>query len=948
MSVGITFGAALRWPTSVAPAETPPDAPPPQSPPPAPPALRAGGWAAAPRCWSCWRRSRVGVLAWALRTAAGSAWVVTLVPQLTVVAPSGSLLGDFSAERIDITLPGTSGVLPPRRAALAGARGEPRQPRPVAAPDDRDAARRSRHLAARRGRADRDARAGGAAARRCACRSSSTIRELRVGELRIGAGRRRRSPCARCAAASTSAPTAVRCIASPSCSASHERASALRQRDGRRRSAVRDRRQGSVPPRPKPRAGVAGESDRRAVRSPRSPSRASARVAAARPHGRAVARCEGGRAPVRGLAARRAARRRPRRSISPRSRALRRRRASAAGRPRRPAASIVRRWWRSSLRNARAGPLERRPAAGAAAERRAARPPRRSGHDRRADGSPAELGSSRLGGGRIAGQRPLDRRSLERRARSRPAQAVGARRPRARDRGSTASSPPSGTGFAAATRRRAPASSCAPTSPASSPIAACRGARRRAARIRLEASAGAREVDAAPRRSEPRRGPRDARRSGSTRAERERALARLGQDGARRFRSRAVVAGRRRLAARARRQSPQHEGRVRARPARGERLRPRCRLLAATRGKATPRARRQRARRRAASGRGELRQQRRQRPLDASTCWLRATGCTPQGRIAANAAQDAWQVSIDAAQLVRLAPLLQAAGHERGERAGARRHAWSANGRIEAAGPTCAATASCRPRRCASARSGARRGEGRWRLGTRRRRADVRHAGARRRRPRRARDRTSVRAELSGSATGAQGRAADRIERPAARVDRHGREPRAAITAADQRVAAPDRRVAASGTAPIGEPQRRRRRASKAAWSTSAASAPPAGAARCTSCSRKAWSPPAAHLAARAQLRGSYFWSGGPPRASLEPGSAEAARRDRALEPRRLAGERRPRRRRRASTPPRPSTRCRSRRCSAQQPARFRLGRRSRDAGPARGARRAIGAASTR
>ena len=36
----------------------------------------------------------VGVLLWALRTAAGSAWVVTLAPQLKVVAPRGSLLGD--------------------------------------------------------------------------------------------------------------------------------------------------------------------------------------------------------------------------------------------------------------------------------------------------------------------------------------------------------------------------------------------------------------------------------------------------------------------------------------------------------------------------------------------------------------------------------------------------------------------------------------------------------------------------------------------------------------------------------------------------------------------------------------------------------------------------------------------------------------------------------------
>ncbi|MGZ5275907.1 MAG: hypothetical protein ACXWCU_08285, partial [Caldimonas sp.] len=53
----------------------------------------------------------VAALVWALRTTNGSAWLVTLVPQLKIVAPQGSLLGDFAAERIDITLPGTSGVL---------------------------------------------------------------------------------------------------------------------------------------------------------------------------------------------------------------------------------------------------------------------------------------------------------------------------------------------------------------------------------------------------------------------------------------------------------------------------------------------------------------------------------------------------------------------------------------------------------------------------------------------------------------------------------------------------------------------------------------------------------------------------------------------------------------------------------------------------------------------
>jgi len=51
---------------------------------------------------------------------------VTLAPQLKVVAPRGSLLGDFSAERIDITLPGTSGLLrldAPHWQALEASRG---------------------------------------------------------------------------------------------------------------------------------------------------------------------------------------------------------------------------------------------------------------------------------------------------------------------------------------------------------------------------------------------------------------------------------------------------------------------------------------------------------------------------------------------------------------------------------------------------------------------------------------------------------------------------------------------------------------------------------------------------------------------------------------------------------------------------------------------------------
>src|SRR5450755_3094600 len=66
-------------------------------------------------------------LVWALHHPSGSAWLLTLVPRLTIVAPEGSLIGDFAARRIDVTLPGTSGVLrldAPRWHALGAARGD--------------------------------------------------------------------------------------------------------------------------------------------------------------------------------------------------------------------------------------------------------------------------------------------------------------------------------------------------------------------------------------------------------------------------------------------------------------------------------------------------------------------------------------------------------------------------------------------------------------------------------------------------------------------------------------------------------------------------------------------------------------------------------------------------------------------------------------------------------
>jgi translocation and assembly module TamB len=52
----------------------------------------------------------VGGLFWAVHSPTGSAWLLARVPQVRVVAPKGSLVGDFAAERIDVVVAG-SGVL---------------------------------------------------------------------------------------------------------------------------------------------------------------------------------------------------------------------------------------------------------------------------------------------------------------------------------------------------------------------------------------------------------------------------------------------------------------------------------------------------------------------------------------------------------------------------------------------------------------------------------------------------------------------------------------------------------------------------------------------------------------------------------------------------------------------------------------------------------------------
>jgi hypothetical protein len=67
----------------------------------------------------------LGAAWWMLHSSAGTAWLLPRIPQLQVVAPQGSLIGDFAAQRLELTLPGT-GVLRldgPRWQALRVARG---------------------------------------------------------------------------------------------------------------------------------------------------------------------------------------------------------------------------------------------------------------------------------------------------------------------------------------------------------------------------------------------------------------------------------------------------------------------------------------------------------------------------------------------------------------------------------------------------------------------------------------------------------------------------------------------------------------------------------------------------------------------------------------------------------------------------------------------------------
>ncbi len=67
----------------------------------------------------------IGTVIWSLHHASGSAWLLGLVPRLTVIDPKGSLIGDFAATRVVYDLPGVGELRldAPRWHALAAGRG---------------------------------------------------------------------------------------------------------------------------------------------------------------------------------------------------------------------------------------------------------------------------------------------------------------------------------------------------------------------------------------------------------------------------------------------------------------------------------------------------------------------------------------------------------------------------------------------------------------------------------------------------------------------------------------------------------------------------------------------------------------------------------------------------------------------------------------------------------
>jgi len=241
-----------------------------------------------------------------------------------------------------------------------------------------------------------------------------------------------------------------------------------------------------------------------------------------------------------------------------------------------------------------------------------------------------------------------------------------------------------------------------------------------------------------------------------------------------------------------------------------------------------------------------------------------------EGQLAAKPAQDAWQVSIEAAQLARLGPLLQA---PRKGMASAPSVAGTltANGRIEGRWPDLRSDGQAQAAALRLGPLAVRHGEGRWRLGSAAAAPvsgtlaldGVDLAG-------RAIER--VRAELSGTG---------RAHKAELRIESNALPPEWIDVIATERAANPPPAVSSPTIAPTPP-------AAPSASSSVVVARLEGGLVDVGSERAAGWSgtvhellaqslaPPARTWLHAQALRGSYFWSGGPPRASLEPGSAEA------------------------------------------------------------------------
>ena len=107
---GESRGARYEGPPGADPA--PPDLPAPEPKPRTRSAWRAAGWTLSglASLLVLALLLAAAALVWVVQSPVGSAWLLGRLPGVTVAAPQGSLLGDFSAERLDIALPGAVGT----------------------------------------------------------------------------------------------------------------------------------------------------------------------------------------------------------------------------------------------------------------------------------------------------------------------------------------------------------------------------------------------------------------------------------------------------------------------------------------------------------------------------------------------------------------------------------------------------------------------------------------------------------------------------------------------------------------------------------------------------------------------------------------------------------------------------------------------------------------------